>query len=79
MRGFSIGLGPITIWAMGRSGWFEIKPAPIYQAIYDIMTEAIDLYYALYDIHAELESRTKGKKQKSPDVGQVFEKVGKAA
>ncbi|OBT83926.1 hypothetical protein VE02_06860 [Pseudogymnoascus sp. 03VT05] len=74
VRGFSIGDGPITLWANGKAGWFEIKPAPIYQEIYNKMTEAIELYYTLCDIHTDTKSRGKGKTQKPPDVEQVFEK-----
>ncbi|KFY48696.1 hypothetical protein V495_01115 [Pseudogymnoascus sp. VKM F-4514 (FW-929)] len=73
VRGFSIGDGPITLWANGRAGWFEIKPAATYQKIYNKMTEAIELYYILCDIHTETKSRGKGKNQK-PDVEQVFDK-----
>lgn len=75
VRGFSIGDGPITLWANGKAGWFEIKPAPIYQEIYNRMTEAIELYYILCDIHTDTKSRGKGKSQKPPDVEQVLDKV----
>ncbi|KFY77935.1 hypothetical protein V499_02804 [Pseudogymnoascus sp. VKM F-103] len=74
VRGFSIGDGPITLWANGKAGWFEIKPAPIYQEIYNRMTEAIELYYILCDIHTDTKSRGKGKSQKPPDVEQVLDK-----
>lgn len=75
VRGFSIGDGPITIWANGRAGWFEIKPAPTYQDIYDKMTEAIDLYYILSDVHTDAKAHSKGKNRKPLDAEQVFDKV----
>lgn len=75
VRGFSIGDGPITLWANGKAGWFEIKPAPIYRTTYNKMTEAIELYYILCDIHTDTKSRGKGKNQKPPEVEQVFDKV----
>ncbi|KFY87145.1 hypothetical protein V500_07161 [Pseudogymnoascus sp. VKM F-4518 (FW-2643)] len=74
VRGFSIGDGPITLWANGKAGWFEIKPAAIYQDIYSKMTEAIELYYILCDVHTDAKSRGKGKNQKPLDVEQVFDK-----
>lgn len=80
--GFSIGDGPITIWANGKAGWFEIKPATAYQNIYNKMTEAIELYYTLCDIHTEVKPRNKSKvqkNQKSLDEGQVFDKVSRDA
>lgn len=46
---FSFGTGPITIWAEGLAGWFEIEPAAAYQSIYEEMCEGIVLYYNIAD------------------------------
>jgi len=75
VRGFSIGDGPITIWAPGKAGWFEIQPAPVYRGIFDKMTEAVGLFYSLSDIHSDAKKQPKGKNRKPLDVEQVFEKV----
>jgi hypothetical protein len=50
--GFSMGVGPFTIWAMGKAGWFEIVPAPHYRQIYQDMDVGVALYYFLSDTYA---------------------------
>lgn len=57
--GFSIADEPITIWASGRSGWFELKPSKSYQIIYDKMVEGVDLYYFLVDTYEEIKKKKK--------------------
>ncbi|RFU34922.1 hypothetical protein B7463_g1400, partial [Scytalidium lignicola] len=54
-QAYSIGYGPTTIWASGKSGWFEIRPAPAYQDIYNRILEGIDIYYAVIEAYEELE------------------------
>lgn len=78
IRGFSIGDGPIAIWAPGKAGWFEIRPAQAYQRIFSSIENAIDLYYTLTDIHSEAQENYKGKGKMVLDVDQVFRKVGGA-
>ena len=53
-QGFSIGSGPITLWALGQSGWLEIRPSEKYQKTYDKMTEAISIYYFLTSLYEEM-------------------------
>lgn len=43
--------GEFAIWAEGNAGWFEIRPAPHYNDIYDDMIEAVQLLYFVADIH----------------------------
>jgi hypothetical protein len=45
--------GEHCIWAMGAAGWFEIEPAPQYQAIYNDMMQAVELLYFITDIYSE--------------------------
>jgi hypothetical protein len=69
VKGFSMGIGPVCLWAGGKSGWFEIRPAPSYQPIFDKMTEGVTLYYFLIDFY---ESR-RGKK--TPEANGIFREV----
>jgi hypothetical protein len=72
VKGFSIGLGPITIWADGKAGWFEIRPASTYQHIFDKMSEGVTLYYFLIDLY-ENKKRTAG--EKTLQIDKIFEEV----
>ncbi|KAH8801552.1 hypothetical protein F5884DRAFT_518767 [Xylogone sp. PMI_703] len=60
-QAYSIGYGPTTIWASGKSGWFEIRPATEYQDIYNKIIEGIDLYYAILEAYEDLEREPKHK------------------
>lgn len=45
---YSIGYGPWpAVWVSGKAGWFEINPAPEYEAMYELVCEGITLYYSL--------------------------------
>ncbi|KAI9734471.1 MAG: hypothetical protein M1818_006860 [Claussenomyces sp. TS43310] len=57
--GFSMADDPITLWASGRSGWFEIRPRRSYQSIFDQMVEGIKLYYFLVDAYSGNRKRKK--------------------
>jgi len=50
-QGFSIGSGPITLWAMGESGWLEIRPSEQYQKMYNTMAEGISIYYLITEMY----------------------------
>lgn len=65
-QAYSIGYGPTTIWASGKSGWFEIQPAQEYKEIYDKILEGIDLYYAIVEVYEQLQAvpRRKGYRNK---------------
>ncbi|KAH7067532.1 hypothetical protein BKA63DRAFT_522307 [Paraphoma chrysanthemicola] len=45
--------GEFVIWAQGKAGWFEIRPAPHYQRIYVDMIQAVQLLYFVTDIYSE--------------------------
>ncbi|KAH3950857.1 hypothetical protein HBI81_085710 [Parastagonospora nodorum] len=45
--------GEFAIWAEGNAGWFEIRPAPHYNSIYEDMIEAVQLLYFVTDIYGE--------------------------
>ncbi|EON98621.1 hypothetical protein UCRPA7_5840 [Phaeoacremonium minimum UCRPA7] len=62
---YSIGYEPICIWASGGAGWFEINPAPEYQAMYDDMSEAITLYYEVMKGYEAAKKARRGKKNKA--------------
>ncbi len=72
VKGFSMGLGPVTIWANGKAGWFEIRPASTYQHIFDKMAEGVTLYYFLTDLY---ESRKKTAGEKTLQIDKIFEEV----
>lgn len=63
--------GEIAIWAAGRAGWFKIRPARSYKAIYRDMIEGITLLYFLVDLFGE----TKSKKKLGLPIERVFKKV----
>jgi hypothetical protein len=72
IKSFSIGLGPVTIWANGKAGWFEIRPASTYQHIFDKMSEGVTLYYSLTDLYV---SKKKTTGEKSSHIDKIFEEV----
>lgn len=74
-QGFSIGSGPITVWASGQSGWFEIRPSEAYQAMYNNMTEAITLYYFLTELYEDLKARAQRGSHKSLSIDKILFKV----
>lgn len=44
--------GEFVIWAAGKAGWFEIRPAQHYKSIYDGMVEAVQLLYFVTDVYS---------------------------
>jgi len=61
---YAIGDGEVTLWISGIAGWYEIRPAPEYEAKYLEVCEAIALYYeALYTEEKYLEACTSSKKK----------------
>jgi hypothetical protein len=57
---FSIAADPITLWALGKSGWLEIRPSEKYQKMYDRMVEATSIYFFVLGLY----EKAKGKKRK---------------
>lgn len=49
-----------VIWAQGQAGWFEIRPAAQYQAIFDDMIQAVELLYFVTDIYTEPRKKNGG-------------------
>ena len=45
--------GEVMVWAMGKAGWFQLRPARHYKDIFDSMVQAIQLLYFLADIYNE--------------------------
>ena len=62
--------GEIILWALGESGWLEIRPARSYKAIFQDMIQAIELLYFVADVHSEPRKRGGG-----PSVDSVFQEV----
>lgn len=64
---YSIGYGPWpVVWAAGKAGWFEINPAPEYEATYETVCEGITLYYELMLAYIDARDRvSKGKRSKA--------------
>lgn len=55
-----------AVWCGGKSGWFEIHPAPEYRAMDDTVREGITLYYMLLDIYTDARDRAgKSKRDKA--------------
>ena len=67
-QGFSIGSGPVTLWAMGHCGWLEIRPSEKYKKMYSTMAEAISLYYFVTELYEDT-------KQKAKEVGKKGSKI----
>lgn len=67
---YSIGFGPWpAVWVAGQAGWFEILPAPEYEAMYNTVCEGITLYYLVMDAHLEARGRAgKGKRGKAVQI-----------
>lgn len=53
--------GEFAFWAAGESGWFEIRPARQYRAIYRDMVEAIGILYFVADIYRDVKGVKKRK------------------
>jgi hypothetical protein len=62
--------GDIAIWAQGKAGWFEIRPAPHYSEIYEGMVEAVQLLYFVTDLYSGPRKRGGG-----PSPQLVFQEV----
>lgn len=61
---FSYGLyndGSYAIWAAGKAGWFELKPAKKYKPTFEGMTEAVGLLYFIADCYSNPRKKGKGK------------------
>jgi hypothetical protein len=41
----------VSLWASGKGGWYEIKPAAQYQQIYKKMCQGITLYYSVMEVY----------------------------
>ncbi|KAF1940062.1 hypothetical protein EJ02DRAFT_407224 [Clathrospora elynae] len=52
--------GAYVIWAQGKAGWFEIRPAAHYKPIFDDMVRAVQLLYFVTDIYSEPRKRGGG-------------------
>jgi hypothetical protein len=63
--------GNYAIWAEGKAGWFEIRPAPSYESIYECMIEAVQLLYFVTDIYNETRKKGGG-----PNPQLIFQEVG---
>lgn len=66
--------GEFVIWALGEAGWFEIRPAPHYQALFNDMVEAVELLYFIMDIHDGPRKRGGG-----PNAQLIFQEVSTVA
>ncbi|KAF2031125.1 hypothetical protein EK21DRAFT_88266 [Setomelanomma holmii] len=65
--------GEFVIWAQGKAGWFEIRPAPHYQSIYTDMIQAVQLLYFVTDIYSGPRKRGGG-----PSPQLIFQEVSSA-
>ncbi|OCK81875.1 hypothetical protein K432DRAFT_350207 [Lepidopterella palustris CBS 459.81] len=58
--GQSADTGEIVLWALGESGWLEIRPARVYKEIYQDMAEAVQLLYFASDVYSAPRKRGGG-------------------
>jgi hypothetical protein len=65
--------GEFVIWAQGKAGWFEIRPAAHYQSIYADIVQAVELLYFVTDIYSEPRKRGGG-----PSPQLVYQEVSRA-
>lgn len=70
---FSIADEPVIIWALGFSGWLEIRPSEKFQRMYSKMVEAVSIYFFIRDLH---EKQRHKKKAKTLSLEKVLLKVG---
>lgn len=59
-----------VVWAQGNAGWFEIRPAAAYKAIFKDMIIAVELLYFVTDIYSEPRKKGGG-----PSAQLVFQEV----
>lgn len=62
--------GAYVMWAQGKAGWFEIRPAEHYKPIFDDMVRAVELLYFVSDIYNEPRKRGGG-----PSAQLIFQEV----
>lgn len=80
---YSIGYGELALWVSGGAGWYEIRPAPAYEATYLEICEQITLYYEALNVYDDYEKQCgKGRKKKTkrsppapPSLEDVFFRV----
>ncbi len=65
--------GQISVWAAGRAGWYEIRPASEYESIFNHMIKSVELLHFLQDVY-EQPKKVRGKIVPVP-VQSVFEEV----
>ena len=56
MTRFSYGqtvAGDIVVWALGKAGWFQLRPARAYKDIYADTVQAVEILYFVTDIYNE--------------------------
>ncbi|KAK4189624.1 hypothetical protein QBC35DRAFT_379721 [Podospora australis] len=61
---------PVALWVSGPCGWFEIQPSRRFQAMYDQVLEAVNLYYGVFSVyldHQRLCRERRAIKQRKPD------------
>jgi hypothetical protein len=64
VRTFSYGQfedGNIGLWAGGKAGWFALKPARAYKAIWMGMVESVQIFYWIVDAYREKRRKGTGK------------------
>jgi len=52
-------------WVSGKAGWYEIRPAPAYEAMYLEICEATMLYYEALGVYEDHQKQCGRGKQKS--------------
>ncbi|TLD20643.1 hypothetical protein PspLS_08777 [Pyricularia sp. CBS 133598] len=69
---FSMGYGPLCLWAWSVGGWLEIKPAKVYRETYFNMFEAITLYWEIMAAYQALEDDKKSKRKSKMSIRQTM-------
>jgi len=81
---YSLGYNPCTLWVSGAAGWFEIRPAPQYEAVYLDILQALILFFEVQEVYLPYQAALndlKGakkralKKPTAPTLDEVFFRV----
>lgn len=72
--GFAIGF-PKGLWAKGENRWFELEPSNEYRSMYNSMIEAIELYFAIDNLHGS----ERDKKSRKRSAIQIVESLCKVS
>lgn len=51
------GMREVVIWGAGAGGWYELRPAPSYEAVFDHMVASVTAQYLLEEIFEQSQAK----------------------